>query len=324
MNNFDLNSLKTLKNSSRNALTKLRDKKGGQQDDRFWKLEIDPRQPQSTATIRILPSLHEGELPWVEEYRYFINGNNGTKYYEKSLRSIGKADPMAEYISHRWNTAHTEEEKAQLRKANLRKPSKTYIANVYIVDDPAHQENNGKVKLFRFGQTVYNKIIQMAEAPLAKGMPGDTNVTDWETGCNLILIGTHRDGSFPSYDQSLFSASTAIDDASIVSIANQMHDLREFSDEKTCKSREALISRIKEVFPDSKSFFNVQGGMQEEPIRQYGVQPNQYGVETPYQMQEPVAPMPPQVEAPVAPKANAKTPWDDEEFDFDALMADVK
>ena len=323
MNNFDISSLKKI---SSNSLTKLREKKGGEVDDRYWKLDIDKKKDKTQATIRILPSIVAGELPWVEEYRYFINAPRG-KYFEKSLRSIGKPDPMRDFINYMWENAKTEEAKVRLREMNLRKPAHTYIANVYIVDDPVHPENNGKVKLFRFGTTIYNKIIQMAEAPLAEGLPGNTNVTDWDEGCNLILVGTTRNNNLPSYDDSLFASKSKIADEQIVAIAKQMYDLREFSAETSCKTYEQLKEKIINLF-DKEDTAGAFGGATATPTAFAPVQsaprvamPNQYGVEAPYQVQG-VAP----VQQPVAQTATKKSdaPWEDDEFDFNALMADVK
>lgn len=322
MNDFDITSLKNLKQISSNSLTKLRDKKGGEVDDRYWKLDIDKKKDKTQATIRILPSLVAGELPWVEEYRYFITTPNG-KYFEKSLRSIGKPDPMREFVSKMWENAKTEDEKKRLREMNLRKPSHTYIANIYVVDDPIHPENNGKVKLFRFGTTIYNKIIQMAEAPLAEGLPGNTNVTDWEEGCNLILVGSIRSNGLPTYDDSLFASKSKLTDEQIVRIANQMYDLREFSAESSCKTYEQLKEKIITLFGKKETMGAFNGG-DYAPMMQptsYATPSNQYGVEAPYQVQG-VAP----IQQPVAQTATktSDAPWDDEEFDFNALMADVK
>ena len=70
------------------------------------------------------------------------------KYIENSLTTLNQKDPVAEYNSILWNSG-TEANKDIARKQKRRL---TYIANVLVVSDPKHPENEGQVKLFKFGK----------------------------------------------------------------------------------------------------------------------------------------------------------------------------
>ena len=62
---------------------------------------------------------------------------------------------MAEHNSVLWNSG-TEANKEIARKQKRRL---SYIANVLVVSDPKHPENEGQVKLFKFGKKIFDKIM---------------------------------------------------------------------------------------------------------------------------------------------------------------------
>ena len=61
---------------------------------------------------------------------------------------------MSEYNSTLWNNG-TETGKEQARKQKRRL---SYIANIYVVKDPANPENEGTVRLYKFGKKIFDKL----------------------------------------------------------------------------------------------------------------------------------------------------------------------
>lgn len=328
---LDISQLRKISNS---AITKINETSADNarpnyQDDRFWKLDIDQKTQTGKALIRFLPSLKEGELPWVETWQYMIHGPKGW-YIEKSLRTIKQKDPMAEYIAERWREATTDEAKQALRTANLNKPRHQYIANILVIQDPAHPENNGKVFLYRFGQMIYEQIMEKAKAPAFPGDEGNINVTDWDAGCNYkmnVYVYASNGSSFPRYDRCQFASQSAIGtDEQIVKIADQMYDLGEFVDPKGFKSYEALKERRDLVF----GLKTTQEGAFEQEDEFESAPRNVFANAKPVAAPTPSAPVQPApVAQPVQPTATPQTagntqekdPWDDD-FDFDKLMSD--
>ncbi len=243
---FDISKLKSISQSTLSTLA-TKENKTSFTDERFWKPELD-NAGNGRAVIRILPSIREGELPWVEQWNYSIRGPGGY-YIETSLRTVGQRDPMAEYISTRWKEAQTEADKQILRSAGLSKPRHTFIANILVVNDVAHPENNGKVFLYRFGQQIFEMITDKAKPDAFDESQGNINVTDWDAGCNLRLIVYTKDNKFPSYEKSSFEPQTSIgNDQTIVAIADQMYDLGEFNDPAKLKTYDQLKDRVNRVF----------------------------------------------------------------------------
>ena len=121
-------------------------------DDRLWKPEMD-KTGNGYAVIRFLPAPEGEELPWAKMYSHAFQGPGGW-YIENSLTTLGQKDPVSEYNTMLWNNG-TDAGKDAARK---QKRKLTYIANIYVVKDPANPQNEGRVMLYKFGKKIFDKI----------------------------------------------------------------------------------------------------------------------------------------------------------------------
>lgn len=211
------------------------------QDDRFWKLEAD-KAGNGTATIRFLPNPDANELPWVRIFNHGFQGPTGKWYIENSLTTIGQPDPVGELNSRLWNTGNeADKEIARKQKRKL-----TYIANVLIVSDPKHPENEGQVRLFRFGKKIFDKIMDKARPTFEDETP--VNVFDLWEGADFKLRQRKVEG-YANYDQSTFMEPSAIaeDEDELLAIMSKVHDLKEFVDPKNFKTYEELSRKLESV-----------------------------------------------------------------------------
>ena len=117
--------------SETNKIAKGNVEKGGA-DDRFWKPEVD-KAGNGYAVIRFLPAPSGEDIPWVRVFDHGFQGVGGW-YIENSLTTLNKKDPVSEYNSKLWNSG-IEANKEQARKQKRRLK---YIANIYVVKDPAN------------------------------------------------------------------------------------------------------------------------------------------------------------------------------------------
>lgn len=220
------------------------------QDDRFWKLEAD-KAGNASATIRFLPrtvKVVDGnevvdELPWVRVFSHGFQGPTGKWYIENSLTTLNEADPVGELNSRLWNTGNeADKETARKQKRRLH-----YIANVLIVSDPKHPENEGQVKLFKFGKKIFDKIMDKARPTFEDETP--VNVFDLWEGADFKLRMRKVDG-YPNYDQSVFQEPSAIaggDEDKILSVVNSQYLLSEFLDRKNFKTYDELARKLASV-----------------------------------------------------------------------------
>jgi len=124
------------------------------QDDRFWKPELD-KSGNGYAVIRFLPQPENEELPWVRLWNHAFKGPGGW-YIENSLTTINKKDPVSEYNTELWNSGNESDKDIARKQKRVLK----YYANIYVVKDAKHPENEGKVMLFKFGKKIFDKITE--------------------------------------------------------------------------------------------------------------------------------------------------------------------
>ena len=244
---MDIQSLRKMRNSDFGAISGAFDKIANPQtetksyvDDRFWRLEGD-KAGNGTATIRFLPRVEGDELPWVRIFSHGFQGPTGKWYIENSLTTLGENDPVGELNTQLWNSgSEANKEIARKQKRKL-----SFIANVYIVSDPKHPENEGKVFLFKFGKKIFDKIMDKARPTFEDEKP--VNVFDFWEGANFKLRMRKKDG-FTNYDESAFMEPSALgDDEQIVAVAGKQYKLSEFLDRKNFKSYDELKKKLNEV-----------------------------------------------------------------------------
>jgi hypothetical protein len=207
-------------------------------DDRFWQPEVD-KAGNGYAVIRFLAPPKGEELPWVRIWNHGFQGPTGKWYIENSLTTLGKADPISEYNTELWNSgSEANKEIARKQKRKL-----TYIANILIVKDPAHPENEGKVFLYKFGKKIWDKIKDLADPQFEDEKP--INVFDFWEGANFKLKIRNVEG-YRNYDKSEFESPNAIseDDGDIETIWGKQHSLLQFLDEKNFKSYDDLKKKF--------------------------------------------------------------------------------
>ena len=137
-----------------NGQNGVQDNQRPAQDERMWQPTRD-KVGNGYAVIRFLPGQADAPTPWVRYWDHAFKGPSGQWYIEKSLTSLGKADPLSELNSKMWNSGvESDKTIVRQRKRNLR-----YIANVLIISDPANPAIDGQVKLYRFGKKIFDKIM---------------------------------------------------------------------------------------------------------------------------------------------------------------------
>ena len=209
-------------------------------DDRFWKAELD-KSGSGYAVIRFLPSLDDDKTAFVRVFNHGFQGPGGW-YIENSLTTLGQKDPLSEYNSVLWNSGiEANKEIARKQKRRL-----TYFSNIYVVEDKANPQNEGKVFLFRFGKKIFDKISSMSNPEFEDETEVDVfNLWD---GANFKLKIRKVDG-FSNYDKSEFMTSAPLseDESEMESVFGQQHDLEEFIDQKSFKTYDELKTRLDTV-----------------------------------------------------------------------------
>ena len=211
--------------------------------DNYWKPEVD-KAGNGLAVIRFLPAAavdgDEG-LPWAKVFNHGFQGPGGW-LIDICLTTKGQQCPVCEHNNKLWNSG-IEANKEIVRK---QKRKLSYTANVYIVSDPKHPENEGQVKLFRFGAKIFEKITEAMNPAFEDETP--MNPFDLWKGANFKLKITKVAG-YQNYDKSEFMSASPLleDDEELEKIWKSEHSLAALTEDKEFKSYDDLKARLEKV-----------------------------------------------------------------------------
>jgi len=216
---------------------------GSEKSDNFWRPEVD-KAGNGMAVFRFLPaSEKDGEdgLPWVKIHSHGFQGPGGW-LIDNCLTTKNQQCPVCEHNSTLWNSgieANKDVVRKQKRKLN-------YIANVYIVSDPKHPENEGKVKLFKFGKKIFDKISEAMNPQFEDEQA--INPFDMWKGANFKLKIRKVEG-YQNYDKSEFDTPAPLlnDDDELEKIWKSEFSLQELISDKEFKSYDELKKRLDKV-----------------------------------------------------------------------------
>ena len=269
---MSFSSLKKNKSSVFSQLQKQLEEKTSfsTQDDRIWKPTQD-KAGNAFAVIRFLPACDGEDMPFVKLYSHAFQGPGGW-YIENSLTTLGQQDPLGEYNRELWNSGD-ESLKEQVRK---QKRKLQYYANIYIVKDPSNPENEGQVKLFRFGKKIHDKIMDAVNGDELEGREG-FNPFDFWSGADFKLR-MKKVAGYPNYDSSEFHSPGTLDeldDPQLESIWNRQHLLQPLVAPDQFKSYDALKTRLDTVLNlKSSSSSPVQETVAPTPERVVATKPS--------------------------------------------------
>jgi hypothetical protein len=240
-------SFSDFKKRSQNSLGDLTskleamNKKDSYKDDRFWRPELDSSS-NGYAVVRFLDTAKDEDMPFVKYYSHGFQGPGGW-YIENSRTTFGEKDPVSEMNSKLWNTgAESDKDIARQRKRRT-----NFVSNIMVISDPANPSNEGKVFLYRYGQKIHNKIIEVMQPEFQDEEP--VNPFDMWKGADFKLK-IRKVSGFINYDKSEFASPSPLlegNDDALERIWNQQYPLNEFIDPSKYKSYDDLKSRLSEV-----------------------------------------------------------------------------
>jgi hypothetical protein len=214
---------------------------GGGADERLWKPEVD-KAGNGFAVVRFLPAPEGEELPWAKVYTHAFQGPGGW-LIDNCLTTINQSCPVCEANRELWNTGS----KANQEIVRQRKRKLSYYSNIYVVNDKAHPENEGKVFLFKYGKKIFDKISAAMQPEFDDETPIDP--FDFWQGANFKIKITKKDGYW-NYDKSEFDSPGTLgnfDDDVLESIWKKAYSLEEFVSPDKLKTYEQLEGRLKSV-----------------------------------------------------------------------------
>jgi hypothetical protein len=174
-----------------------------------------------------------------------IRREDGGWYIENSLTTIGKEDPVTNFNSKLWNSTSDDDSPAR-KQARAQKRKLTFISNIYIIQDQNNPENNGKVKLFKYGKKIFEKLNEKMNPSFQD--EERMNPFDFWTGANFKLKIRNVEG-YRNYDKSEFAQVGALfdNDEDMETVWRQEHSLQAFLDPSNFKSYDELNAKLHSV-----------------------------------------------------------------------------
>ena len=168
--------------------------------------EIMPTKVGNTYTVRLLPFSKEPSKTFFHYYNHGWNSFATGQYVQTlSPQTFGERDPIAE---ERFKVLRTGSEEEKEKMQAIRRLEK-WLVNIYVIDDPANPDNNGKVKILRYGKQLQKIITEAIEGEDAEEF-GPRIFDLGQDGVNF-KIKVEQQGDFPTYVSSRFTTAGKID-----------------------------------------------------------------------------------------------------------------
>ena len=217
---------------------------GSKDDSRFWQPSVD-KSGNGMAQIRFLPApAVDGDdaLPWVRTFSHGFQGPGGW-FIDNCLTTLNDKCPVCEHNSTLWNSGiEANKDIARKQKRKL-----TYMANILVISDPSNPENEGQIKLYKFGKKIFDKISEAMNPEFADESP--VNPFDMWEGANFKLKIRNVEG-YRNYDKSEFAGKSALfdgDDEKLEALWKKEFSLKEFTEKSQFKSYDVLKTRLDKV-----------------------------------------------------------------------------
>ena len=213
----------------------------------------------NTYQVRLVPNPNSPKETIFHYYNHGWNSNATGKYVTALCpTTFGDTCPIDAYYLKTYRTG-TESEKDSARILSRKE---AWMVNVYVVSDPENPENEGKVKILRYGKELA-KIIESALEGDDASEFGVEKVFDVVNGSSLRIKCESRTGSnrgnqkMVTYASSKLLAPSAldIDEQKLKDIYDSVHDLKAVNKATTPAEMQRLLD---------EHFFNLTTGSVDE------------------------------------------------------------
>ena len=233
--------------SIRDALTK-NDNKIGERLKDFLRPEVG-----NTYVVRLLPNITDPSKTFFHYYNFgwksFLDGKN---INVTSLQTWEQPDPIAEERYRVYNVG-TEAEKAKIKAIRR---SENWMVNVFVVSDSKSPENNGKVKVLRFGKQLGKIIFDAIEGEGAEDF-GPRVFDMGADGCSL-MIKVEKQGDYPTYVSSKFKMPKALEDMPPEKIENVYKSTLDLTTYVVSKSYDELVRLLNDTYHCTNPDYDVK------------------------------------------------------------------
>lgn len=230
-----MTDIKTLFESIKTEMTK---DGGNSNRSQFLRTEVG-----NTYTVRLLPNIKD---PSKTFFHYYTHGwtsfATGQYINQISPQTWGERDPIGE-TRYRITKTGTEEEKEKA-KSILRREN--WLVNVYVINDPVNPDNNGTIKLLRFGRQLHKVVMEAMQGDDADEL--GPRIFDLSKNGVDFRIKVEKQGDFPTYVSSKFGMPKAVEGVDTKKAKELYEAMTDLEAVFTVKSYDELKELLNEHF----------------------------------------------------------------------------
>jgi hypothetical protein len=191
-----------------------------------------------TYVIRLLPNIEAPDRTFFHYYHHMWKSNVSNNMISFLCpTTYGEKCPIEEYRSRIYRTKN----ETEIDKTRPIKRNESWLANVYVIKDPTNPDNEGKVKILRYGKQL-SKIITDAISGDESDEFGAKVFDLSENGCSFKIKVEQNEGGYPTYVSSKFMSPSKLDGIDdIDEIYTQVKDLDKIFNHKTYEEIKELL-----------------------------------------------------------------------------------
>jgi len=251
---------KSMFDAIKTSLTSEKDTGGG---NGLYK-EVMKFVPGNSYQVRLVPNPNAPKETIFHYYNHAWTSNSTGKFVTALCpTTFGETCPIDAYYLKTYRTGSETEKTA----AAVLSRKEGWLVNVYVISDPTTPENEGKVKILRYGKEL-TKIIESALTGEDSDEFGVEKVFDVANGATLRIKCESRTGAnkgskqYVTYASSKFLApsSAGVSEAQIEQIYSSVHDLKSLNKQTTSAEMQRLLD---------EHFFNLTTGSSVDPDDDY-------------------------------------------------------
>ena len=197
----------------------------------------------NTYELRLVPFVKD---PSKTFFHYYSHGwvSEATGQFQSAIspQTWGERDPIAE-ARYKISRTGTEEEKEKAKALNRKE---NWLINVYVAKDPENPENEGKVKILRFGRQLHKIIMEAIEGEDAEEF-GERIFDLTENGCSL-KVKVEEQGGYPTYVSSRFAAPTKLTGVTADTVKEVYDNVYDLENVFPVKSYDELTTMLNEHY----------------------------------------------------------------------------
>lgn len=269
-----LEKLKKNRNRTIDALKNATNDSAAYKNDDEYFPERDS-EGNASVVIRFLPQQDPDKVPFVSYYKHIFKGDDG-KWLVTDLcaTTLGQNCEICQKNSKLFQSGIAENQNI----ARSRKRKKEYAANILVIKDPKSPEKEGKVFVFKFGATIYEKI-KSALNPKYEDEEVLNPFDLWEGADFYLRIRRDSIKKQITYEDSKFGKQSALfdgDESKLEALLEQCHDLGKYINPENVKSGPNWTARVNDAYqrcmPDSTAVMNQyeekhSAGIKQAPVK---------------------------------------------------------